>query len=188
MYIQYGCGLSAPREWTDFDASMTLKWERLPFLGKLTTKNAERFPENVKPRDIVKGLPVRDGLCRGVYASHVLEHSRSGVGRARISGNSMRAICRPTGFSSRRSVSAKRTGPAVCSALSFTSLQGQRTAGCGTVCRFRALLRITASGASGHARTATVKTPCSASWKIPRDSSTQPPWKPAYNHPFIPAH
>jgi hypothetical protein len=74
VYIQYGCGLSAPHEWINFDASITLKWERLPVLGRLATKNAERFPQNVKPGDIVKGLPVRDGACRGVYASHVLEH------------------------------------------------------------------------------------------------------------------
>jgi SAM-dependent methyltransferase len=72
-YVQYGCGWSAPKEWTNFDASLTLKWERLPILGRYT-KNSRRFPVNVRPGDIVKGLPIPDESCHGVYASHVLEH------------------------------------------------------------------------------------------------------------------
>jgi SAM-dependent methyltransferase len=73
-YIQYGCGWSAPEEWSNFDASLTLKWERVPVLGRSYTKNAHRFPENVEPGDIVSGLPIADESCQGVYASHVLEH------------------------------------------------------------------------------------------------------------------
>jgi predicted SAM-dependent methyltransferase len=72
-YVQYGCGWSAPGEWANFDASLTLKWERIPILGRYT-KNARRFPANVRSGDIVKGLPVGDESCAGVYASHVLEH------------------------------------------------------------------------------------------------------------------
>jgi SAM-dependent methyltransferase len=72
-YVQYGCGWSAPKEWTNFDASMTLRWERLPLLGRYT-KNALHFPTNVRPGDIVKGLPIPEESCQGVYASHVLEH------------------------------------------------------------------------------------------------------------------
>jgi SAM-dependent methyltransferase len=72
-YVQYGCGWTAPKEWVNFDASLTLKWERLPILG-LYTKNAKRFPANVRPGNIVTGLPVADESCQGVYASHVLEH------------------------------------------------------------------------------------------------------------------
>src|SRR3569623_886783 len=72
-YVQYGCGWSAPEGWENYDASLTLRWERLPVVGSYT-KNAQRFPANVRPGDIVKGLPVPDGSCRGVYASHVLEH------------------------------------------------------------------------------------------------------------------
>ena len=74
MYVQYGCGHTAPKEWTNFDASMTLCWERLPLLGSFYTKNAARFPVNVLFGDIVKGLPIQRETCRGVYASHVLEH------------------------------------------------------------------------------------------------------------------
>ena len=74
MYVQYGCGFSAPAEWVNFDASMTLRWERMPIAGRMFTKNSARFPSNVRCGDIVKGLPISDGSCRGVYASHVLEH------------------------------------------------------------------------------------------------------------------
>jgi hypothetical protein len=38
------------------------------------TKNAQRFPPNVRIGDIVKGLPLDEESCKGVYASHVLEH------------------------------------------------------------------------------------------------------------------
>ena len=69
-----GCGWCAPKEWANFDASLTLKWERLPILGRSYTKNARRFPANVKPGSIVKGLPVPDESWVGVYASHVREH------------------------------------------------------------------------------------------------------------------
>jgi hypothetical protein len=74
MYVQYGCGFSAPEGWINFDASPTLRWERLPVLGRLYTKNTKRFPLNVLPGDIVKGLPIGSGKCTGVFASHVLEH------------------------------------------------------------------------------------------------------------------
>jgi len=74
MYVQYGCGFTAPKEWTNFDASMTLKWERTPVVGRMYTKNSQRFPSTVQYGDIVKGLPLDEESCRGVYASHVLEH------------------------------------------------------------------------------------------------------------------
>lgn len=73
-YVQYGCGWSAPSTWRNFDASPTLRFERLPVLGRWYTKNRSRFPENVEYGDVVKGLPVAPGCCRGVYCSHVLEH------------------------------------------------------------------------------------------------------------------
>mgnify|MGYP001110294946 CR=1 FL=1 len=73
-YVQYGCGWCAPKDWINFDSSPTLRFERLPVVGRLYTKNARRFPENVRFGDIVRGLPVAPGSCRGVYCSHVLEH------------------------------------------------------------------------------------------------------------------
>ncbi|MEK6280449.1 MAG: methyltransferase type 11 [Acidobacteriota bacterium] len=73
-YVQYGCGFSAPAEWRNFDASPTLRFERLHFVGKLYRKNGNRFPTNVEYGDIIKGLPVPLGSCAGMYASHILEH------------------------------------------------------------------------------------------------------------------
>jgi hypothetical protein len=73
-YVQYGCGFSPPEAWTNFDASPTLRFERIPLVGKVYTKNASRFPKNVRYGDIVKGLPVEPNSCRGVYCSHILEH------------------------------------------------------------------------------------------------------------------
>ena len=95
LYVQYGCGWCAPAEWRNFDASPTLRWERLPILGKLYTKNAARFPSNVEYGNVVKGLPIGDGSADGVYCSHVLEHlPRDAVGIALA--NSLR-ILRPNG-------------------------------------------------------------------------------------------
>ncbi len=74
LYVQYGCGWSAPKGWRNFDASPTLRFERLPIVGALYTKNRSRFPENVEYGDVVKGLPLAPESCRGVYCSHVLEH------------------------------------------------------------------------------------------------------------------
>lgn len=73
-YIQYGCGWSAPATWLNFDCSPTLRFERIPLLGRLYSRNAQRFPQNVRYGDIVQGLPVPAASCRGIYCSHVLEH------------------------------------------------------------------------------------------------------------------
>jgi len=73
-YVQYGCGFCAPASWRNFDASPTLRFERIPMVGSLYSRNASRFPDNVEYGDIVRGLPVADGSCRAIYCSHVLEH------------------------------------------------------------------------------------------------------------------
>ncbi len=74
MHVQYGSGFCAPAKWLNFDASMTLRWERVPILGKIYTKNDRRFPEAVRFGNIVQGLPVPEASCDAVFASHVLEH------------------------------------------------------------------------------------------------------------------
>jgi len=72
--VQFGCGHVAPSGWLSFDASPTLRFERLPGIGRLYTRNAARFPSSVRYGDIVRGLPLADRSCALVYASHVLEH------------------------------------------------------------------------------------------------------------------
>jgi predicted SAM-dependent methyltransferase len=77
QYIQYGCGWEskcAPKSWRNFDASPTLRFERIPLIGQLHTRNKYRYPNNVEYGDIVYGLPVANGSCKAVYCSHVLEH------------------------------------------------------------------------------------------------------------------
>ncbi|WP_088240455.1 class I SAM-dependent methyltransferase [Calothrix rhizosoleniae] len=82
LYVQYGCGLCAPDNWYNFDASPNLWLERFPVFGRLYAgrKNLggkrirQRFPSNIQYGDIVRGLPIEANSCCGVYASHVLEH------------------------------------------------------------------------------------------------------------------
>ncbi|MES2807891.1 MAG: methyltransferase domain-containing protein [Bacteroidota bacterium] len=73
-YVQYGCGFTAPNGWINYDASPTLRFEKMPLLGKFYTRNSQRFPASVKYGNIVKGLPEQANSCDGVYCSHVLEH------------------------------------------------------------------------------------------------------------------
>ena len=72
--VQFGCGWAAPEDWLNFEASPTLRFERIPVIGRLYTKNANRFPENVVYGDIVKGLPVPPGSVSRLFSSHVIEH------------------------------------------------------------------------------------------------------------------
>jgi predicted SAM-dependent methyltransferase len=73
-YVQYGCGLSVAKGWRNFDGSPRLRIEKTPVLGRVLTRNSLLFPEEVDYGDVVKGLPVAAGSCKGVYCSHVLEH------------------------------------------------------------------------------------------------------------------
>lgn len=74
-YVQYGCGLSAPKEWINFDISPTLRIQKIPILGSILRKKLNTvFPDNVLFGDIVRGLPVVDNSVDGIYCSHTLEH------------------------------------------------------------------------------------------------------------------
>lgn len=72
-YVQYGCGLTAPKEWINYDVSPTLRLQKIPFIGSIVKLNTT-FPQNVLFGDIIKGLPVEDNSCNGLYCSHTLEH------------------------------------------------------------------------------------------------------------------
>jgi len=71
QYVQYGCGLNAPTNWHNFDASPTLRLQKIPFIFKWTSP---RFPEKIKYGNIVKGLPLATESCKGIFCSHVIEH------------------------------------------------------------------------------------------------------------------
>jgi hypothetical protein len=73
-YAQYGCGLSVAKGWRNFDGSPRLRLEKLPFLGRVLTRNRPLFPQEVEFGDIVAGLPLPEASCKALYCSHVLEH------------------------------------------------------------------------------------------------------------------
>jgi len=74
-FVQFGCGPNAPHTaWTDFDASPTLRIQRIPLLGRVLTRGMVKFSPHTHYGDIVKGLPIEAGSCQAIYCSHVLEH------------------------------------------------------------------------------------------------------------------
>lgn len=73
--VQYGCGLSAPEGWLNYDCSPTLRLQRLPLVGGVMARMVKpAFPRAVRYGDILKGLPVPPGSAELMYCSHVLEH------------------------------------------------------------------------------------------------------------------
>ena len=97
-YVQYGAGYTAGEGWLNFDASPTLRAERVPLLGGVLGSlwgNPQRYPPGIVYGDIVKGLLVADGTVDGLYASHVLEHLSLWDMRIAL-GNSLRML-RPGG-------------------------------------------------------------------------------------------
>ena len=74
-YVQYGCGLCAPQTWRNFDASPTLRLQKIPLIRRFFLNGSYPvFPSNVEYGNIVKGLPVQNDSCRAIFCSHVLEH------------------------------------------------------------------------------------------------------------------
>lgn len=75
IYVHYGCGLSAPKEWINFDVSLTLRIQKIPIIGQIIKHKLNTvFPENVRYGDTIKGLPIDENSCDGIYCSHTLEH------------------------------------------------------------------------------------------------------------------
>ena len=75
IYVNYGCGLAAPLEWLNFDASPTLRIQKTPLMGRLLKRKLNiLFPENVRYGNIIKGLPLEENSVDGIYCSHTLEH------------------------------------------------------------------------------------------------------------------
>jgi SAM-dependent methyltransferase len=78
IYVNYGCGLSAPDGWRNFDASPRLRLERIPFLRPfLKAKVGLLFPPNVYFGDVRSRLPIESGTAECVFCSHILEHLSS---------------------------------------------------------------------------------------------------------------
>lgn len=77
-FVHYGSHTTGPDTWLNFDASPTLRLQRLPLIGSIIRQNLPShrpvFPPTVEYGDIVQGLPIQEGQCRAVYCSHILEH------------------------------------------------------------------------------------------------------------------
>jgi predicted SAM-dependent methyltransferase len=75
LYVQYGCGLCCPSDWKNFDASPTLRIQKIPILNYFLKKKLNViFPDNAVYGNIIKGLPIEESSCDGVFCSHTLEH------------------------------------------------------------------------------------------------------------------
>lgn len=75
IYVNYGCGLCAPTNWSNYDGSPRLWLECTPIFAQIVGLWQGRlFPANVRYGDIVRGLPLEPSSVDAVYASHVLEH------------------------------------------------------------------------------------------------------------------
>lgn len=73
LYVQFGCGLSNPSSFLNFDSSPNLYLQR-HWLLKLFWRHSVIYPENIQYGDIIKGLPIAPNSLKGIYSSHVLEH------------------------------------------------------------------------------------------------------------------
>lgn len=75
LYVQYGAGNQAVQGWLNFDASPTLRIQKMPLIGRLfRTKLHCIFDDDVLYGDIIKGLPIKSNSVDGLFCSHVLEH------------------------------------------------------------------------------------------------------------------
>jgi len=75
LYVQYGAGNEAVKGWLNFDASPTLRIQKIPILGRLLQSRLNCiFDDEIKYGDIVKGLPIHHNSVDGLFCSHVLEH------------------------------------------------------------------------------------------------------------------
>jgi hypothetical protein len=74
--IHFGCGMTAPVTWRNFDAGPSFWLEKtFPFTKSiLIARGYPDYPRNIEYGDVIKGLPVIPGSASAVYCSHVLEH------------------------------------------------------------------------------------------------------------------
>jgi predicted SAM-dependent methyltransferase len=75
LYVQYGAGNQAVHGWINFDASPTLRIQKIPLIGRLIRSKLNCiFDDDVLYGDIIKGLPINENCVDGLFCSHVLEH------------------------------------------------------------------------------------------------------------------
>lgn len=73
--VNFGCGLSCGVGWRNYDASLTLYFQRFPVFGTFARQFIKpRFPVQARFGNILHGLPEPTSGVDLVYCSHVLEH------------------------------------------------------------------------------------------------------------------
>jgi predicted SAM-dependent methyltransferase len=74
-YVQYGSGNETIKGWVNFDASPTLRIQKIPIIGVLCRPILNCiFDGDIRYGDIIRGLPIKASSVDGVFCSHVLEH------------------------------------------------------------------------------------------------------------------
>lgn len=78
VYLNLGCGDTAPKNWVNCDSSWHAQLAKVPFLHSLFNKlgivsNAQ-WPSNIKYFSINRRFPWGNDSVDCIYASHVLEH------------------------------------------------------------------------------------------------------------------
>lgn len=75
IYIQFGGHTDSPEGWVNFEHSPFLRMAKIPVIGPALNRFSRfDFSGDVKPGNIIKGLPVENGKAAGVFCSHVIEH------------------------------------------------------------------------------------------------------------------
>lgn len=73
--VNFGCGTSTAPGWANYDASPTLRLQRMPLVGALARRFITPvFPLEVRFGDVTTQLPEASASCDLVYCSHILEH------------------------------------------------------------------------------------------------------------------
>lgn len=81
IYLNIGCGLSAPHTWVNIDASWNARLAKLSrfrqllcHVKPLQAKLSIPWPQNIKIHDVRRGIPYPTESVNAIYASHLLEH------------------------------------------------------------------------------------------------------------------
>ena len=96
LKVNLGCGLSVSDSWINYDASPTLRLQRLRGVGKFFKVVLEpKFPDLALFGDVVAGLPLENHSVDFVYSSHMLEHLA--LDDFRIALQEIRRVLKPNG-------------------------------------------------------------------------------------------
>jgi predicted SAM-dependent methyltransferase len=72
VFVNIGCGLTAPDGWYNIDNSPTITLSRIPGVRRILS--APAWPRNVHRHNVLKGLPFADETVDCIYSSHTFEH------------------------------------------------------------------------------------------------------------------